>query len=1358
MNAQLRIHTLGSVSVERDGHVITDFDSRKVQALLVYLACTGRPHSREVLAELLWEEHTQSQALSNLNVALTSLRQTVGPFVTITRETVSINWECDVWLDAAAFESCLDTAGTQTADLAEAVDLYQGDFLTGFFVDSTAFEEWVTRERERLRLRVMDALATLIGCYGQTGDYPAGIAAATRLLDMDPLREETHRQLMDLLWRSGQRAKALEQYETCRRLLAEKRSISPTRETVAFYERIHAIDTTERADPTPLIRGYELREKIGEGGFGTVYRAFQPVVQREVAIKVIRPGYANQPDFIRRFETEAHLVARLEHPHIVPLYDYWREPGGAYLVMRFLHESLKTRLRRASLSVSEAVRLVEQITAALTVAHRSGVVHRDLKPANILLDTDGNAYLSDFGIAKVLDLALDTMEEGKLIGSPAYLSPEQIRNDPITPSSDCYSFGLLLYEALAGSLPFPSNLDPSALLYWQLNTPLPSLLEARPDLPSGLDAVLQRATAKNPVERFPDALSLASAFREAAGGAGLRVQPPQLAETLPENDYLVSATTWTPADDLIEARNPYKGLRAFGEVDSADFFGRNTLTDQLLGRLDNKEPLSRFLAVVGPSGSGKSSVARAGLIAALRKGALPGSENWFYAEMVPGTHPLDELEVALLRVAVHQPPSLMEQLARDEHGLTRAIKLILPAEGELFLLIDQFEEAFMLADDPARTRHLLELIHTAITDPRSRLRVVVTLRADFYDRPLMFSAFGNLLRQHTEVVLPLTPNELERAIAGPAERVGVHLEPGLTAAIVAEVSEHLGVLPMLQYALTELFEKRSDHTLTREAYTQFGGVLGVLAQRADEVFCALSPTEQDSARQIFLRLVTLGDCTEDARRRAQMSELISLRDEDAAQVLDAFGSSRLLTFDRDPATRAPTVEVAHEALLREWQRLREWLDESRNDIRQQRQLAAAAHEWHNAAQQTDFLLRGTRLEQFATWADEAPISLTQEERAYLEASMTEQERQEALERERRAREEAIARQAEQYARRARQFRRWATVLAVVFVLALVGIIGALLAANEAQGQSNIAQTNEAQAQAAEGTIEWEATYFALDQGRAATLAAGGGIVPGTERTHVPVQFIATQTQVAALNAWQPVIDEKYLDTYGVEMVLVPAGCFWMGSMFEFNETPLNEVCFDEPFWIDRLEVSNGQMERLGGVTDSESEWTGPDQPRERITWFEARAFCESRDARLPTEAEWEYAARGPDSLVHPWGNEFNENWVIGYRAVEDGTAPVGSIPEGASWVGALDMVGNVWEWTSTIYDQDRFPYPYDPNDGREEYSDDQGLDHVLRGGSFTFAANRLRGAFRSWDMAASRGESDFNVGFRCVRSDTSAEP
>jgi len=814
------------------------------------------------------------------------------------------------------------------------------------------------------------------------------------------------------------------------------------------------------------VRGYELLERVGAGGFGVVYRAHQAVVGRDVAIKVILPEYTSHPDFIRRFEREAQLIARLEHPYIVPLYDYWREPDGAYLVMRYLRGgSLRAALQGGAWMMDAAVRLLEQIAGALSVAHHQGVIHRDLKPENILLDEQGNAYLSDFGIAKDLLDANQATQASAIAGSPSYISPEQARGETVTPQSDLYSLAVVMYEVLTGEHPFP-GLTPATQMLKHLTEPLPSLTQKCPDLPEALGQVIARATEKDGKARYRDVLEFLAAFRQAALGAEVKTGAPTLGSVAP---ILI---------------NPYKGLRSFDESDAADFFGRDALVRQLLERLGEEGPAHRFLAVVGPSGSGKSSVVKAGLIPALRAGALPGSQNWFVVEMLPGAHPLDELEIGLLRIAADKNLGLMEQLQRDERGLIRAARLALPdgsadtqtptgkeQQSELLLVVDQFEECFTRAVDKAESKHFLRSLWAAVNEPRSRVRVIITLRADFYDRPLMHPEFSQLMRQRTEVVVPLTAEELAEAICKPAERAGVRLEAGLVESIVADIKEQPGALPMLQYALTELFDAQENGLLTKSAYQAIGGVSGALARKAEETFERLDASQQEAARQLFLRLVALGEGTEDTRRRALYSELTTIViDQTAIQAaMDAFGRTRLLLFDRDPVTRQPSVEVAHEALLREWKRLREWLDESRTDVRMQRLLSTLAQEWAEAQQDPSFLLSGTRLAQFEGWAAGSQIALTQEERAFLDASLAEAQAREAEERARQQRELEAAQKlaqserqrAEEQGRSARRLRYGAVFLAFLAVVAVILAAVAFQARRTAQAERDKAQVQSA---------------------------------------------------------------------------------------------------------------------------------------------------------------------------------------------------------------------------------------------------------------------------------------------------------
>ena len=816
---------------------------------------------------------------------------------------------------------------------------------------------------------------------------------------------------------------------------------------IPALEEIGLEDLTGRA-----IRGYALAEKIGAGGMGAVYRAVQPLVEREVAIKIILPAYANHPDFIRRFEAEAQLVARLEHPHIVPLYDYWREPGIAYLVMRLLRGgSVSTLLKDGALPLETAHRLLAQICFALHAAHRIGVIHRDLKPANVLLDEDHNAYLTDFGIAKNLGNPNleDQTKADAVVGSPAYLAPEQIQSGSIRPQTDIYCLGVMLYELLTGSLPFTGQ-TPILLIQQHLSAPMPPLATQREGLPAALDAVISRAAAKDPQERYPDVLSLLDDFRSAVSGTLTR-------------PVLIPAEE----EEELELVNPYKGLRAFGEADAEDYFGREALVQQLLTRLGEGGDLSRFLAVVGPSGSGKSSVVKAGLIPALRRGAIAGSENWFVVDFLPGAHPFEELEAALLRVAVNPPESLLSQLKDGERGLARAVRRVLPADEvvELVLVIDQFEELFTLVTDEAERALFLSSLVTAVLDERSRVRVIITLRADFTDRPLRYVDFGELLQRRSEFVLPLTPDELERAITGPARRIGLRLESGLAATMIREVNDQPGALPLLQYALTELYEKREGRTLTKAAYESIGGVLAALGRRAEQVYQGLSEPEQAAARQVFLRLVTLGEGTEDTRHRVLRSEIefvSHLQPQGSAapslsKIVDAFGQHRLLTFDRDPLTRGPTVEVAHEALLREWTRLREWLDGSREDLRLLRRLSLASVEWRQADGEASFLVSGARLTQFEMLAAHSTLALSQSEAEYVQASVAERERRAS------AAQEQVRREAQAGQERRRQRR----VIGVGALLLLIVMIAALLILQ----QKNIADAERVTAVQARATSE-----------------------------------------------------------------------------------------------------------------------------------------------------------------------------------------------------------------------------------------------------------------------------------------------
>jgi serine/threonine protein kinase len=1020
----MEFRLLGPIEIA-DGGRPPPLGGPKQRLVLVHLLLrVNRLVTTDRLIDDVWGEEPPAAARSTLQVYVSHIRKALGPGRLESRSGGYVLRADPMSVDAVRFEQLVND-GQALVDndpaaavriLRDALGLWRGPVL-----DDLAHHASLRGEISRLEELRMSATEERMGAELELGRHRELVAELETLVELHPLRERLWERLMHALYRSGRQADALAAYQRARTLLADELGIDPSPKLQRLEEQILRQDPALEVHGEPL-RGYRLLEQVGAGSFGSVNRAYQPQVGREVAVKVIHPQFANNPAFIRRFEAEAQLVARLEHPHIVPLYDFWREPDGAYLVMRYLRGgSLREAVGKDPLTPERVVRLVDEVAGALGVAHRQGVVHRDVKPANILFDEDGNSYLSDFGVARDLALA----ELAALGGGPSpltyYLSPEEIQGKPATPRTDIYSLGLVLYEALAGRHPFAES--PSGnIVDKHLQEPVPSIVVARPDVPEAVDEVIGKATAKDPGERYPEAAALVTEFRAAL--APRRARPVAIRARI---------------------RNPYKGLRPFLEADTDDFFGREALVERIVDRLREEDEGSRFLAVVGPSGSGKSSLVRAGVVPALRRGALPGSEKWFLIEMHPGAEPFKELELALLRIAVRPPADLGEQLEWGDAG--RLVGELLPADSELLLVVDQFEELFTLvADDRLRVRFLEQLV-AAVRSPASRMRIVLTLRADFYDRPLSYRGFGDLLAAHTEALTPLSVEELRCAISGPSERLGITVDPSLVADMIADVVTQPGALPLLQYALTELYELRRDSSLTADAYHEIGGVSGALARRAEDICGRLDETGNEATRQLFLRLITLGhDGSEDTRRRVLRVELTSLQvDRDAIEnVIDTFGARRLLSFDRDPVTRGPTVEVAHEALLG-WPRLRSWINEGREGLRAHRRLTEAAQEWQRVNRDEDLLYRGGRLAEAVEWSNSHSDSLNALEQDFLGASIRMRESEQGRAEAQRLKEIDDARRIAASEGTAKRRKFW---IAVIFLMGLGGMGIAAAIANQ----------------------------------------------------------------------------------------------------------------------------------------------------------------------------------------------------------------------------------------------------------------------------------------------------------------------
>jgi DNA-binding SARP family transcriptional activator/WD40 repeat protein/tRNA A-37 threonylcarbamoyl transferase component Bud32/type II secretory pathway predicted ATPase ExeA len=887
-------------------------------------------------------------------------------------------------------------------------------------------DEWwlrpIAARLEELRLVALEERADLLI---DTGRHTEAVADLEQLVVEQPLRERFVELLMRALYLGGRQAEALRAFVRYRDYLADETGLVPSDGLADLEHRITLGDPSLAPSTEIAVPGYELGEVIGEGAFGAVYRAVQPTVGREVAVKVVRAELADDPRFVQRFEAEAQLVARLEHPHVVPLYDYWRRPGGAFLVFRLLRGgSLAERIADGPLPLADVSRMVAEISSALGAAHALGVVHRDVKPANVLFDDLGNSYLADFGIAVVAegDEELDL----RSAGSPLYASPEQVRDTTASPASDQYSFAVVVWEALTGRAPFAG-----ATVTEMLRTKLAGALPALPE-PAGLDAVLRRATAPHPADRYAHVDDFARAWELAVADVdGMRTTGRLSGET-PRRQ---SAHTMARLPAI--GANPYKGLRAFREADAAEFHGRRALVAQLVEAIDDRA----LVAVVGPSGSGKSSLVHAGAVPALRgRGDLVVS-------MVPGTAPLAELEAALRRVATTADVAGMRSRLAEPDGLV-ALAADLTQDGErLVLVVDQFEELWTLVDVDAEREQFATLLAHA-TDTHDALRVVVTLRADLYDRPLQHPSLGQVVRTATFAVTPMTSSELEEAIVEPAERVGVRFEPGLVATMVGDVVARPGALPLLQFTLAELYERRTNATVTAAAYAELGGIGGALASRAEQLYAESDPEERAQIRSLFTQLVTIGDDGDDLRRRATTDELGSV----TPAVIERYRANRLLVTDHHPVTRQPTAEVAHEALLREWPRLRDWVEEDRDAIRFHRSVTEAAHEWQRQGRDESGLYRGPRL----AVADEiaARMTLGSDARDFLAASheLADRERDEA---DRRA------------AHQVRQNRRLRRLLAATVVVSVM----ALVFGGYAIGQRDRADRQRTQAQSATASAQ-----------------------------------------------------------------------------------------------------------------------------------------------------------------------------------------------------------------------------------------------------------------------------------------------
>ncbi len=498
--------------------------------------------------------------------------------------------------------------------------------------------------------------------------------------------------------------------------------------------------------------------------------------------------------------------------------------------------------------------------------------------------------------------------------------------------------------------------------------------------------------------------------------------------------------------DPAKIPNPFKGLEAFQQTDSRFFYGREELVRKALNNLQRiRGP--RFLAIVGASGSGKSSLVRAGVIPQLRAGKLPKSETWRFAILTPGSDPLEALATRLspLLGDDFHTEDITARLRVDPVSLNAYADLVLqdaPPDVRLVLVVDQFEEVFTRAGEYER-QAFIDLLYDAATSLDGRVQIIITMRADFFDRLGRYPSWAELFEQdNLLIVTEMTTANLLRSIEGPANAVGLIYADGLVDRILEDVRRQPGSLPLLQYALNALYERREGRYLTMSAYEAIGGVQQALAGHAEEVYQQLNAAQQDIMRRVLLRLVEVNENGEATRRKVAREDL-NFRGvaQNAVQEIISLmtaAQSRLLVASREikPSDDAPDtppvtwLEVSHEALIREWSRFRGWIDDNLEELRFGSELLKAATDWTLANRDVAYLLVGNRLTRAELWLQDADSNDLQED--FIQASIEERSRRDA------DRQQQLEREIMLQRRAANRLRAFAVVL-VIFLIVAVGL-------------------------------------------------------------------------------------------------------------------------------------------------------------------------------------------------------------------------------------------------------------------------------------------------------------------------------
>ena len=827
---------------------------------------------------------------------------------------------------------------------------------------------------------------------------------------------------------------------------------------------------------------FRVTQVLGVGGFGFVVCAEDDELGGSVAIKILDSSWAADHQIRKRFIDEARLLRSVSNDHLITVHDIGElEDGRPYFVLDLADRgTLSDRLSGLhGVDPTSLSEIVDALHQSLSALHGAGYVHRDVTPKNLLIKRMGSVsripnrdalttaragligaderiMLGDLGLAKDVVASSKATVIG---GTPLFHAPEQMQiGAEIFETADVYSATAVLWNVITGAPP-PNRLldDSTSVIAGEL-----------------WKSFMKKGMASDPRDRFTDMHSWYTSAQAA----------------------LQASTDGVPNHTLKKYQTdicPYLGLASFQPEDANRFFGRDKLVQNLVSRLDNR----KALVVAGASGSGKSSLVRAGLISAIKSGALTSSDRWPVILFTPGANPVNELEYQLVKVLgrLQIQHSSLNGISKD-HWWRMIAEAISETTGGALVCIDQFEELFTFDHDSEVVEEFLNSLQSLVESTDSRIHLVLTIRADFYGKSSRFPWLAKIINDNQLLVGPMTRAELRDAIVTPAMGVGLRLEDALVDSVLDEAGGAAGSLPLVSHALVETWKRRTGNLLTLENYRSAGGVAGAIGQSAEYLYNEhLDAEEQQTARRLILRLVSPGEGVADTRRPIALSDIDNVANPTLMhKVADALVEARLLTIDRD------TLQLAHEAIISSWPRLTDWINESRDDLRIQQRIERAAAEWIESDRDPDLLYHGTPLSTARDWQASSGQDLNVQETEFLDTA-ADLEQSELL-------------RAELAEQRIRKQRRLAfTTLTLLTVAATVLSVIAFSAFHKASNNEKSANQRLAQALASQA-VEL------VDRNPRLALALAAEVIERTE--HAPVE-----ARIALVNATDSLASAPY---------------------------------------------------------------------------------------------------------------------------------------------------------------------------------------------------------------------------------------